>query len=186
MLIDASDRPGIDESYQTASNTSNLTVEADRRGAGDVLIAAGWSPSRVGMAMLRLQSEYDGGEASQRRKQASATDAALMLGRLKSLGPVRDQLAMIAFDWHMEAPKVKAEAVVLWWLDRVCPRCTGRKFELMPGAPVLSGRWCKVCNGVGEARLPHGQEGRKLANYLDQCVFRARQSLKNRLRPENR
>lgn len=59
MLTDASDRPGIDESYQTASNTSNLTVEADRRGAGDVLIASGWASSRLGSALMRLHSEWD-------------------------------------------------------------------------------------------------------------------------------
>lgn len=64
------DKPGVDEQYQTAGNTSDLTVEADRRGAGDVMIAAGWSPSRVGMALLRLHSEW--GSAAKPRKPTKA------------------------------------------------------------------------------------------------------------------
>ena len=60
-MLDGSngERPDVEEQYQTAGNTSNLTVEADRKGAGDVIISAGWSPSRVGMALLRLHSEWD-------------------------------------------------------------------------------------------------------------------------------
>jgi hypothetical protein len=53
------EKPGIQEQYETAGNTSDLTVEADRRGAGDVMIAGGWSSSRVGMALLRLHSEWN-------------------------------------------------------------------------------------------------------------------------------
>ena len=69
------DKPTIDETYSRAGNTSNLTVEADRRGAGDVLIAAGMvglSPSKsLGMALMRLHSEYDSGFAG--GKAAGAT-----------------------------------------------------------------------------------------------------------------
>lgn len=49
-----------DEQYSTATNASNLRVEADKRSQADILIAAGWSHSRAGMALLRLHSEYDG------------------------------------------------------------------------------------------------------------------------------
>lgn len=52
--------PGIEEQYVSACHTSNLRVEADRKGAGDVLIAAGWSPGLIGGALLRLHSEWDG------------------------------------------------------------------------------------------------------------------------------
>lgn len=58
MLADTNDRPGVQELYETAGNTSNLTVEAEKRGSGDVLIAAGWSDSRLGLALLRLHSEW--------------------------------------------------------------------------------------------------------------------------------
>lgn len=52
----------IEERYSSATNASNLKVErdADRRNVADILIAAGWSRSRFGTALLRLQSEWDG------------------------------------------------------------------------------------------------------------------------------
>lgn len=54
------ERAGIEERYEVAGNTSDLTVTEESRGAGDMLIAAGWSPSRTGMALLRLHSEWSG------------------------------------------------------------------------------------------------------------------------------
>lgn len=182
-MFEGNEKAGIEEIYQVAGNTSDLTVEADRKGAGDVMIAAGWSESRVGMALMRLHSEYDGGEASQRRKGATSTDAILMANRLKSLSNVLEQVSLKAVVWGMETPSKKAQAVVLWWLDRVCQRCSGRKFDLIRGTPALSNKWCGTCRGSGEAHLPHGGEGRKLATFMDDCVSRARQSIKKRLRP---
>ena len=176
-MFDTQDRPGIDETYQTAGNTSDLTVEADKRGAADVLIAAGWSPTRVGSALMRLQSEFDAAQ----RQGAGRTDAQLLRIKLRSLAAVNEQVTLQATAWGMADAEVKAGAAVLWWLDRACRRCTGRRFELIPGTPALSNRLCKACGGIGEAQIPNGQEGRRLANYLDQCVHRAKQSMKGRL-----
>lgn len=176
-MFDTQDRPGIDESYQVAGNASDLTVEADRRGAADVLIAAGWSPTRIGGALMRLQSEYD----SAQRQGTSRTDAQLLRIKLRSLVSVKEPLTVQATAWSMEDAEEKAAAVVLWWLDRACRRCTGRRFELIPGTPALSNRACKACGGLGEANIPHGQEGRRLANFMDQCVYRAKQSMRGRL-----
>jgi hypothetical protein len=182
-MFEINDKPNVEELYSTAGNTSDLTVEADRRGAGDVMIAAGWSESRIGMALLRLHSEYDSGEASHKRASITETDAILIFGRLKSLPSVLEQVGIRAAIWGMESPDAKAQAVVLWWLDRVCHRCAGRKFELIPDTPALSTRWCKRCGGSGEAALPYGSEGKRLAGFMDDCVSRARQSMKKRLRP---
>ena len=49
----------IDEKYVSATISTNLRVEAEKGGAADVLIAAGWSPSHLGSALMRLQSEFD-------------------------------------------------------------------------------------------------------------------------------
>ena len=181
-MFDTQDRPGIEETYQVAGNTSNLAVEADKRGAADVLIAAGWSPTRIGAALMRLHSEYDAAQ----RKGEGRTDVQLLRSKLRSLSSVTEQLALKAHDWRMEDPKAKAQAVALWWLDRSCRRCTGRKFELIPGAPALSNRVCKACGGTGETRIPHGVEGRRMAVFMDDCVSRARESIKNRLRQAHR
>lgn len=60
MLDMSTERAGVEERYESACNTSSLKVESEKGGAGDILIAAGWSDSRVGMALLRLHSEWDG------------------------------------------------------------------------------------------------------------------------------
>lgn len=59
------DRPSIDERYSSATHATKLTVDPDHTGAADMLIAAGWSPSRLGAALLRLVSEWDGAEKPQ-------------------------------------------------------------------------------------------------------------------------
>jgi len=72
MTTSTDDHPAtVDEIYQSASNTSNLRVEADRRGPGDVIIAAGWSMSRLGMGLLRLHSEWDASEKPPKPTKAS-------------------------------------------------------------------------------------------------------------------
>jgi len=52
--------PDITERYSSATHASSLVVTAERGGAGDMLIAAGWSKSRLGAALMRLHSEWDG------------------------------------------------------------------------------------------------------------------------------
>ncbi len=59
------DRPTIDERYTSATHASSLVVTAERGGAVDMLVAAGWSKSRLGAALLRLVSEWDGAEKPQ-------------------------------------------------------------------------------------------------------------------------
>lgn len=50
----------VEERYTTATHTSNMRVEADKRGDADLMIAAGWCSSTLGSALLRLHSEWDG------------------------------------------------------------------------------------------------------------------------------
>lgn len=54
--------PTIEERYSSATNARNLKVERDSnvRNVADILIAAGWSRSRFGTALMRLQGEWDG------------------------------------------------------------------------------------------------------------------------------
>jgi hypothetical protein len=49
-----------EERYTSATHASNLRCESDKPGQIDPIIAAGMSPSRLGAALLRLHSEYDG------------------------------------------------------------------------------------------------------------------------------
>lgn len=55
----------IEERYASSISSKNLKVDVDQVKSVDLLIAAGWSPSRLGAALLRLVSEWDGAEKPQ-------------------------------------------------------------------------------------------------------------------------
>lgn len=61
-MTDPQDKPNVEERYTSAANTSNLAIVAEKGGPGDVIIAAGWSRSQLGAALLRLHSEWDGAQ----------------------------------------------------------------------------------------------------------------------------
>lgn len=56
------DAPTTQERYAGATQSSSLRVEAEQHGDADYLIAAGWSKSRFGAALMRLHSEWDAAE----------------------------------------------------------------------------------------------------------------------------
>ena len=77
----------VDEAYSSACNTSNLSVKAEQRNDGDVLIACGMTPGLLGAALLRLHSEWDG---TAKPRKLTETDARLLYGSLKTLPKVID------------------------------------------------------------------------------------------------
>lgn len=178
MLDNNDNRRDVEEQYISAGNTSNMRVEADRKTGADVMIAAGWSQSRVGLALLRLHSEWDG---AAKQTTMTATDFMLLLGKLKSLPAIRAQVEIYCVQQRFQRPEAVASAVLLWWLDKVCHQCNGLGYEAIPGSPALSSRQCGHCHGSGQTKLPHGQAGRNAANWIDDCVNRGRQSLSKRL-----
>jgi hypothetical protein len=68
MYMTESKRPTTDEKYGRAVHARNLKVERDhtRSNIADILIAAGWSRGKLGVALMRLQSEWDGAEKPRR------------------------------------------------------------------------------------------------------------------------
>ncbi len=215
MLND--ERRTIEEAYTSATSSSDLRCET-RDGAPrcdtDLLIAAGWSQSRVGAALLRLHTEWDRAEhlrpavpadfardamapgtAASQQTQASVKVAAeklayehnkqnakLLMAHLKTMPAVSEQLTLQLLKWNTDDAQRIAGAVLRWWLAPNCHACHGRKFEVIPDTGRLSAKACKVCGGTGKHRMPHGEVGRRLANYMDDSVYRAHQSIKNRLR----
>lgn len=169
----------VDEQYLGATNASNLKVEAEKRGPADILIAVGWSMSRVGAALLRLTSEWDGAA-----KKPVMADVDLMLLRiqLKSLRSVLEQVEGYMHRNGLEHPGDRAGPIVGWWLNQHCHACTGLRNEKILGAPVLGERRCKVCHGSGMAHIPYGSAGRQVGNWLDDCLSRGRQATRERLR----
>jgi hypothetical protein len=221
MLQD--EKRGIEEAYQVAGNTSNMRVEGDTRGDADLIIAAGWSDSRVGMALLRLHSEWDKAEkprkpsaqmivalesslrmpclplacdekhlkaanlkAREHAAQKMAKDwymaeMAKLVNKLKSLTEVRRVLIAYVPKWGIQEAAVKVPAVIAYWLDQTCPHCHGLKFTQIANTPALSTKACRPCGGSGIGLVPYNQEGRRVANYMDDCVQKARTSIRKRL-----
>lgn len=176
MLND--ERRTVEESYTSATQSSNLRCEADRRTDVDVLIAAGCTPGILGSALMRLHSEYDG---SAKPAVMTATEALLLMGKLKSLPRVLSVIEGWAVLQHMEAPKRLAQAVIAHWLAPGCTHCQGRGHEQIAGTPSL-GRKCKACGGTGKRKEPMGEAGRQALNLINDCVYRARTSMSKRLR----
>ena len=181
-MLNNEDRPGVEEQYSQACTSSNLRVEADRRSAADVLIASGMSNSRLGGALMRLRSEY--GSDSVPRRNASATDHRLMMGRLKTLPAVLSAVAAQAHGWGIERPEAVALAVVSHWLDNICQPCSGQgKTQSLVKIDVTQLRSkqkefvthsvvkpCKHCKGAGRIDLTHGSAGRRMDGFIAACV----------------
>ena len=202
--------PGIEEKYSSAVHASNLRVEADRGSPADILIAAAWSPSRLGGALLRLHSEWDSAakprrvsqdaitgfartiagktEAEKRAKAQKIADdwylheAGMLFGRLKTMPQVREQVIIKLEIWNIESARHIGPAILLHWIDPVCRPCDGLKFVKILGAPSLSIKACRHCQGSGKAPMPFPEIGRRMENYMDECVNTARTQIKARLR----
>lgn len=210
------DRRTIEESYASATASSDLrcdTREGAPRSDTDLLIAAGWSPSRIGAALLRLHTEWDGAEhlrpatgadfaqaararqpvaqgqtpaaaRAQAEKLAAGHNhqqAKLLMAHLKTMPVVREQLTLQLLKWKVEDAEQVAGALLRWWLAPNCHSCHGRKFEVIPDTGRLSSKHCKPCGATGKLRIPHGEAGRRLANWMDDCVGIARNSIRKRL-----
>ena len=129
---------------------------------------------------MRLHTEYD--SAAIPPGNVSDTDRYLLQGRMKSLPAVLGQVANQVAVWGEEHPFDVARAVIAWWLHKSCIGCRGRKFQLLPSGEGLSPKYCKVCRGSGEGKLPYGETGKKISRMMDESVERAQASIKKRLR----
>lgn len=68
---DDDQKPSTEERYGAATHASNLRVHQDRGGSVDMIIAAGLSASRVGAALIRLHSEWEGLAKPKRRDRTA-------------------------------------------------------------------------------------------------------------------
>lgn len=161
----------VDEGYSVAVTSSNLTVDADRRGDADYLIAAGWNQQRIGGALLRLHTEAE---------QRSTYDPV----QLRSWPSVERELMIQAHKSGLTPLEAKALVleVVRWWLHKTCNTCHGTKYEAAPGTNRLTGKVCKACYGAGIRSVPGGEMGRWLAGLIDDCIERSHEFMRKRLR----
>ena len=199
-MIEAKERPNLEEAYTRAMHASDLKVREERRGDVDLIIAAGWSDYRIGGALLRLHTEFDGTAkprlvtkeallgpgrhdkearkvASRAARGHNRTEMSLLLMKLRALGDVRMQMTLRLIKWRVEDAEAKGLEILLWWLAQACEDCGGTKFQAVAGTGRLSSKACETCRGSGRKDIPHDQIGRKTANWMDQCVERARRGM---------
>jgi hypothetical protein len=207
MTLDTTDRPSIEERYETACSASTLKVNAERGGPADMLIAAGWSEHQTGMALLRLHSEYQGaakpkrlgpaqiatlavqhrdkeGRPNRQKAQAEAArwyanELRLLAISLKSRPAVWAQL--LPWSQAKGIPQEQVAQALFHFLDPVCSHCGGHGLHKAKDAPALSAKQCRVCNGTGTKAIPEG--GGRVLSYISHCTSQARQSISKRLRP---
>jgi mono/diheme cytochrome c family protein len=182
-MNETTDRPSVDERYTSATNASSLLVTPERACSADVIIAAGWAPSRLGMALLRLASEWDASAKPPTNANAEwlAHEQRLLMGKLKTLPGVRDQVQLYAAKrFGPDKALDIAAAAILHWLDPACRVCDGRKYETVKNTARLSGRHCPACHGSGERKA--GITALLVTDYMADCVNRARQQIRRRLR----
>lgn len=181
---DDSEKPGLEELYTSATHSSNLRVQAERRGDADFIIAAGWSQSRIGGALMRLHTEYDGAErlrlaaasdfmgakadkdarkaAARQAHEFNLHEAGLLLQKLKSWPDVRSQVTLHLVKLKVENAEAKAVEVLRWWLSQTCPVCNGTKMQVAQGTNRHNGKICRACSGTGIRALPGYTDDRAL------------------------
>ena len=175
MLND--ERRTVEESYTSATNSSNLRCEAERRTDVDVLIAAGCTPGILGAALMRLHSEWDG---AAKKRHMDETEAFLLFSQLKTLRRAVDGVAAWAERKGHKEPRTLANAVLIYWLHDNCQPCLGRGHEVIHGSPVL-GRQCRKCGGSGKRNPPAGEMGKAALNMMDRDIQVARSMMRLRL-----
>lgn len=108
-------------------------------------------------------------------------EVGLLLGKLKTLPAVRGELADQAAKWGWPEPRIQSAEVLRWWLDQNCHACGGTKWETVQGTNRQSSKACRACQGAGVTQAPHGQSGKKLANWMDEGVNIARRRIRKAL-----
>jgi hypothetical protein len=195
MYAETSDRPGLDEQYIAATNASDLTLDPDRRGAADHLIAAGLAANRMGQALKHLLSEWAVAPKPAPWTEDDVLALATQLPKRKDKLDVKRARAMVISEYaaalrraYMRLPgRMDALAIMAEWAARRgvdpdllspalyhrlapnCPACHGRKQEKRPDAPVL-GKQCTHCAGTGTWPRPPGAE--RVDNWLRGCSGR--------------
>ena len=149
--------------------------------------------SHEALVALTLTMHSDATDPKQRIKEKQAmakaeaakwayTEKTLFLGKLKTLPAIVEQVTIQCGRWGMPEPRQVATVTVGHWLNQVCTACNGVKFQLIPNTPATSEKQCKSCRGSGLSTVPHGSSGKKVLNYLDDCVSRGQQSIRERLK----
>lgn len=160
------ERKTTEESYTSATQSSNLRCEADRRTDVDVLIAAGCTPGILGSALMRLHSEWDGAEHVRPAVAADFMSTARQRTN-DSRNPLQTTAALLAAAHKMAENHNKQQAKLLMSKLKTLPRVVGALAEwatmrALPEPQALAQAivafWldstCQACQGRGHEVIP--------------------------------
>lgn len=156
----------VEESYTSATASSNLRCEADRRTDVDILIAAGCTPGILGAALMRLHSEWDGAEHLRPVTAADFVSAARQRPA-DSRQPVQTTAELLAAAHKMAQSHNTQQARLLMGNLKTLPRVVGvlAEWATMRALPDPQGLahavvvfWldsnCRACHGRGHEAIP--------------------------------
>jgi hypothetical protein len=205
MATDIDERPGVEELFASATNASALVFDVNRRTSLDVVIAAGMSRSRLGLALMQLSAEWDRTEKPRKATDAQIATRAAQLKDRKGRPDVRRAMAE-AVSAHARAMrelsmKLRGRNAVMGMLTEWanlrgvdvdllspalfhfiapgCGACDGRGFMRHPEAPTR-GATCKHCDGAGTWPRPFGAQ--EVHELMKSCVGQVRGGMAARLR----
>jgi hypothetical protein len=200
MATDIDERPTIEERHLAAANTSDMTLDPNRRGQADVILAAGLAArgNQLGHALMHLQAEWDRCDKPPKRSAAWIAARAAQVPDKKGRPDIR-RAAIEAMVWHSGAMRQRAMALsgrsvviglltdwaalrgidpdllspaVFHWLAPRCPACEG-----LGKRPVLYGKEqskesCNHCRGVGDWPRPLGAD--EIHSHIKSCLGKVR------------
>jgi hypothetical protein len=177
--MNENEKADTEERFGVAANASNLRVDGVRHSSADMHIAAGWIQAELGVALLRLRSEWH--VASKPIRPATMNDDAavvyhsqLMLLAARLVGRERVWLLLQPELRRFRADASAGAVALLHWLDPNCPLCEGRGVKAHGAGP------CGKCSGSGLKRASPAVS--RVIAFLEKSVYAARQKLANRLR----
>ncbi len=203
-MLDINDRPGTIEQYESATDTSNMAMVPHRRGAADVIAAAGLADEYGGTLLIRLRREWDRAQPKRFTEEMVAQHAATLplrkgkpdLKRARTdylfayrtavreaaeAMAGREQAVAHLTAWAM-ARGIDPETVgptLTWWLHPTCIACGGHGRRRLPDAPVL-GLQCFACYGSGQTARPLGSAA--LLDHINNLLAKVSRGVGKRLR----
>ncbi|AOV02770.1 hypothetical protein [Delftia tsuruhatensis] len=202
----AAERPTVIERLTSASTSSNLSVDPEKRGDADYLIAAGLQPAKLGRLVYQLLAEWDA-----RPKPRPLTDQQLAViaeklprksrGRLDMVGARIKEAkwqGLMRMDILRKLPTFKRlvdpHAGFLPWVQAkgiqdgetkladVLLWWCDRKCPTCGGVKLGEIATCDACKGFGTREVPHDAEGLKISEHIASEVDQSRRGAVGELR----
>ena len=116
--------------------------------------------------------------------QLAATPEAFSSARRAAVQMTRKLGARRGWNLSRQETYKVARIALLHYINPVCPKCLGTRYEKAQGAPMLTDRICRPCYGTGRRPLPthNGKQIAEVITSLQRIEFVAENVIKGRLR----